>query len=173
MKTYLGVKLVNAEPMTLGDYNEYRGWTIPANEDPKREGYVVHYADGYVSWCPKESFEEANREVTGLSFGHAIEAMKMGKAVTRAGWNGKGMFLFIRPGDRLPVSMIPGIKSLPQVMKDWVQKWTGGDTKFAGGADISLTFTPYICMKAANSEIVNGWLASQTDMLSDDWMIVE
>ena len=63
MNNYIGVKLVQAEEMTLGAYNEYKGWTIPADEDPNREGYRVHYSDDYVSWCPKEQFEKQNLQI--------------------------------------------------------------------------------------------------------------
>ena len=70
-----------------------------------------------------------------LNFGQAIEALKQGKRVARKNWNGKGMFIFMRPADELN--------------------------------------TAYLCMKAADGTIVNGWLASQTDMLSEDWAILE
>ena len=59
MIEYIGTEIVKAEPMTLGDYNDHRGWTIPEDEDPEREGYLVKYPDDYVSWSPKEIFEEA------------------------------------------------------------------------------------------------------------------
>ena len=59
MEEYIGTKIVKAEPMKLGDYNDYRGWTIPEDEDPEREGYLIKYPDDYVSWSPKEIFEEA------------------------------------------------------------------------------------------------------------------
>ena len=59
MEEYIGTKIVKAEPMKLGDYNDYRGWTIPEDEDPEREGYLVKYPDDYISWSPKEIFEEA------------------------------------------------------------------------------------------------------------------
>lgn len=59
MEEYIGTKIVKAEPMKLGDYNDHRGWTIPEDEDPEREGYLVKYQDDYVSWSPKEIFEEA------------------------------------------------------------------------------------------------------------------
>ena len=42
--------------MTLGAYNKMRGWDIPANEDPKKKGFLVKYPDGYISWCPKAEF---------------------------------------------------------------------------------------------------------------------
>lgn len=59
MKKYIGTKLIEAEPMTRGEYNEYRGWTIPADENPADEGYLVRYSDSYVSWSPKEVFDKA------------------------------------------------------------------------------------------------------------------
>lgn len=64
MKTFIGTKILRAEPMDLGAYNRFRSWDIPANEDPSRPGYRVEYPDGYVSWSPKEVFESAYREVT-------------------------------------------------------------------------------------------------------------
>lgn len=58
-KVYVGQKALFARPMTLGAYNLYRGWTIPANENPDDDGYLLEYPDGYVSWSPKAVFEEA------------------------------------------------------------------------------------------------------------------
>lgn len=63
MDTYIGVKLVEAEQMTLGAYNEFKGWAIPENEDPNREGYLVKYSEDYISWCPKEVFEKHNLQI--------------------------------------------------------------------------------------------------------------
>ena len=63
MKTYIGIKKIEAEPMNRGDYNKYRGWTIPADENPADDGYLVKYPDGYESWSPKSAFEEAYSEV--------------------------------------------------------------------------------------------------------------
>lgn len=57
MKKYIGCKLVEAEAMTRGAYNEFRGWTIPQDEDPEDPGYLIRYPDGYVSWSPKQVFE--------------------------------------------------------------------------------------------------------------------
>lgn len=76
MKKYIGCKLIEAEPMTRGNYNEYRGWLIPKNENPKDFGYLVRYPDGYESWSPKEVFDTAyfqvndNKELpSGVSIG--------------------------------------------------------------------------------------------------------
>ncbi|WP_206518514.1 Gp49 family protein [Mesorhizobium sp. M7A.F.Ca.CA.002.12.1.1] len=74
-RTYIGTKVVNARPMNRRDYNDLRSWTVPVNENPADEGYLVEYTDrvenpphvpgfkGYVSWSPKEVFERAYRPV--------------------------------------------------------------------------------------------------------------
>lgn len=64
MKQYLGVKLIEAEPMTHGDYakekyGENQIETDFSKENKDKEGYKVVYQDGYVSWSPKEVFEKA------------------------------------------------------------------------------------------------------------------
>lgn len=102
------------------------------------------------------------------TFGQALESLKRGHLVTRKGWNGKGMFIFMRPEDSLPTNMIVNqVKSLPESFKKWVSDNHGdSDTD-------KIKFTAYLCMKAADGTVVNGWLASQTDMLANDWMIVE
>jgi hypothetical protein len=66
---YIGTKSVLATTMTRGEYNEYRGWTIPENEDPSEQGYLVEYVDGgkpnderhagYISWSPRDVFEKS------------------------------------------------------------------------------------------------------------------
>lgn len=66
LESYIGTKALLASPLNLGDYNVLRGWKIPDNEDPKREGYFVQYPDGYNSWSPKEVFEESYRSTKGL-----------------------------------------------------------------------------------------------------------
>lgn len=72
MKNYTGTKTVNATPMNRLDYNDYRGWELPADEDGADEGYLVEYTDGgkandsrhagYISWSPKEQFDRAYQE---------------------------------------------------------------------------------------------------------------
>lgn len=113
-----------------------------------------------------------NKEVR--DFGSAIKALKAGYAVAREGWNGKGMFVFMRPHDNIDIQMIPKIKSLPQGVKDYlVNQFAKGETHFVSGNPIEVHFTEYLCMKDALGNIVNGWLASQTDMLAEDWTVVE
>ena len=93
MKTYIAVKQVKGKPMTLGDYNAYRKWSIPEDEDPNREGYLVEYPDGYQSWSPKEAFEASHLELKNpstispedldLFIGpNALGSMKLGEKTT-------------------------------------------------------------------------------------------
>ena len=108
------------------------------------------------------------------NFGQAIEALKQGKRVARKGWNGKGMFIFERPADELTPSFIVNkVKSLPKSVKDFIAEKYGNETHYVGGGEITVKFGSYLCMYAADGSIVNGWLASQTDMLSDDWCILD
>ena len=162
MQKYLGVKFVEAKPMSLGDYNNHRGWTIPANEDPYAHGYLVRYPDGYESWCPKGQFEAANRITSGLSFGHAIEAAKKGSKIARRKWNGKDMFVVYMPPLALP----------PYNTADTSRKVNDRTAKFIG-EDQPLNCQPYFAMFNAQKEWIPGWLASQSDMLDDDWYILE
>ncbi|MBK8184228.1 MAG: DUF2829 domain-containing protein [Candidatus Competibacteraceae bacterium] len=71
------------------------------------EGYGVRYEDGYVSWIPKATFEAAYRPSGNLNFGHALEALKSGLRVQRAGWNGKGMYVQVQAPDTNSVMTHP------------------------------------------------------------------
>ncbi len=62
MKQFVGCKLIEAELMNRGEYNLYRGWENPKNENPEDEGYLIRYLDGYISWSPKKQFDEEYRE---------------------------------------------------------------------------------------------------------------
>ena len=157
MSKFIRCHLVDAKPMTRGAYNKKRGWEMPANENPKDKGYLVKYPDGYVSWCPKAQFEAAGRPVDGMTFGMAIEAMKQGKKVARAGWNGKGMYVWIMPG-----STVKDCKTI-----------TDPHLKAIDEAEGEIRFLGSVRMRTATGDVLTGWLASQTDMLSDDWVIVD
>lgn len=165
---YIGVKLINAKTMTRAAYNELRGWALPADENGNDEGFLVEYLDGgkanhkdfdgYISWSPKDVFERAYGSTNGMTFGLAIEALKKGSKVSRAGWNGKGMWLVLVPGT-----------------KD-VALRAGTPYEKALGDVPPIEILPHIDMWTTNAEgrraMLPGWLASQTDMLATDWSIV-
>lgn len=111
-----------------------------------------------------------------LGFDFAILAIKAGKLVTRKGWNGKGMFVFKRPADELPLEMVVNtVKSLPEAVKAYYRPFLEGLVKDDQGAEYAanfkIKFSSYMCMRAADGTIVNGWLASQSDLLAKDWEV--
>ena len=106
-----------------------------------------------VSARPTTKMNEQQHDI-----GWAIAQIKEGKAVQRAGWNGKGMFLFLLPAaENLPTKIIhdPGLREV-------VERELGGDTFSAYGS---------IRMFTADRKILTGWLASQTDLLAEDWQL--
>lgn len=87
-----------------------------------------------------------------ITFGLAIEALKQGEKVCRAGWNGKDMFLFLVPGSQFKVNRLPLLGIYPE--------------------GTVINYCPHIDMKTADDKIVP-WFASQTDVLAEDWQIIE
>lgn len=90
-----------------------------------------------------------------FDFGMALEALKRGKAVSRKGWNGKGMFLTLQNGSEVEGN---------NMRNEPAKKYYG---------DCKAKICPHIDMKAADGSYVVGWLASQTDMLAEDWDIID
>lgn len=172
MKDYIGTKKIKAQPMTKGEYNNYRGWITPENEDPNEAGYLVEYVDGgkpnhdkhegYISWSPMFVFETSYKSSGELSFGHALVLAQEGFKIARKGWNGKNMFVAYMPALNLPSynTQEPGPK-----VNDRTAKYIGKDTP--------LNSLPYFAMFTAQGNWQPGWLASQSDMLANDWCIVE
>ncbi len=149
MITYIRTYIVEAEPMTRGEHLKSKGLKlIPGTGSEADEGYFIQYPDGYKSWCPKESFEKSSRPANEMTFGQAVEAMKNGKKVRRAGWNGKGMYIFLA--------------------SDSIDFHTKADI----GPERNVFVNPCVVMFTAQGEFQPGWLASQADMLSEDWQLV-
>ena len=73
MKLYQGTKQIKAHPMSRGEYNDYRGWAIPDDENPSEPGYLIEYTnggkandtrhEGYISWSPANVFEDSYQPV--------------------------------------------------------------------------------------------------------------
>lgn len=64
MSNFIGVKLVDAEPITLGAYNALRGWGLPTDGNYDEPGYFIKYPDDCVTWCPKKTFERDHMPIT-------------------------------------------------------------------------------------------------------------
>jgi len=166
MKKYIGVKIVEAAPMTLGHYNDYKGWTIPADEDPNREGYRVHYSDGYVSWSPKEIFEETNKELFGLPFGTAVAALKNFIPTTRAKWP-HGTFIFAQVPSLIDGSIVPKMTSLPDsVKKEFAARFDRDHV------NAQLMYKNQIALVDPDNNIC-AWIPTIEDLFATDWCILD
>ena len=96
-----------------------------------------------------------------MNFGQAIESMKLGSKCAREGWNGKGMWLVYMESMSLP----------PYNSQTEGKKFNERTAKYIGEGTPLIT-NPYIAMWTADKKWQPGWLASQTDMLAEDWFIV-
>lgn len=91
-----------------------------------------------------------------MNFGEALEALKRGERVLRRGWNGKGMFLWLKPATL--------------VKEEWCKDPILKEIAHNNGGEVQALGT--ICMKTVDNKVLTGWIASQTDMLSDDWELI-
>ena len=149
MKKYIGAKIIEAAPAFRVVDAEGKARIVVATTEAKHcstvdLGYKVRYPDGYESFSPKDVFEEAYRPIDGMNFGLAIEALRKGFRVCRRGWNGKGIFIELQVPDAYSKMTSPYI---------YIDT-TGLQTQNT---------------EAPKSRVP--WLASQTDMLAEDWEI--
>jgi hypothetical protein len=114
----------------------------PETRDGK-DGYKVIYEEGYTSWCPKDVFEKHNQELDGMTFHFAMEAVKRGNKIARHGWNGKGMWIKLQVPDEHSKMTLPYLYI----------EYPKGSPAYPNGSRVP-------------------WLASQTDLLFDDWFVV-
>lgn len=158
---YYGTKRIAAKPMSRADYNTYRGWALPQDENGADEGYLVVYQDsnpntedydGYVSWSPKAVFDAAYQPTDKMNFSHALQAVKEGHRLCREGWNGKDMFIFLVAGSQFEVNRAPLLGIFPE--------------------GTVIDYSPHIDIKQADGGI-STWVASIGDLMAEDWRIVE
>lgn len=143
-KNYIGVKKIKGFPMNRLDYNVYRGWELPADENGDDEGFLVEYVDGgksnhpdhegYISWSPKEVFDNAYRPTVGMSFGMALEAMQKRLRLTRSTWKDK--FIYYNTPEQIP----------------------------------NYSLWPFLS-ECTNAEDITPWVPTQEDMFADNWMV--
>ncbi len=126
-------------------------------------GYLIYYADGYVSWSPPKPFEDSYLRVPPMTgakkwdeeaegtFGLALAGLKRGERWARTGWNGKDMWVFLVNGSRFEVNREP--------LNIFYDEGT------------QIDYRPHLDMKTADGNIVP-WVATQSDLLMDDWLRV-
>ena len=171
MKTYICTKVIHAVPVKMVNGCLWPdGLPLPAvREIPKEYSvsdccmidtgnpviedcymYTSGRDDKYAAYMSLSDFEAMCRPAESMAFGDALEAMKNGERVAREGWNGKDMYIFIA------------------CEPDFV---TDADISAFDNQDVETG--DVICMKTAQNTFQLGWLASQADMLAEDWYIVE
>lgn len=157
METYVGVKQIQAKEMNRGDYNKYRGWTIPENENPKEKGYLVKYSDGYESWTPEKQFKDAYREYKGMS-ALTDTAILMNSTDYKGRFKAEYLQLVIR---------YKGLKAM-------LEKWDNGTLEFKPTCPRSTydrqirAMEDYIAVLEARAEIEKVNITIYNDMLAKD-----
>lgn len=110
--------------------------------------------------------------------GQAIKAMKDGKRVARAGWNGVGLFVFMQvPAEINVKEIVPKMQSLPQSVKDEFQKrfemlYADGKTPEDDSVHLSIKYSNQMAIVDKQNNI-NGWAPSTSDALATDWVILD
>lgn len=132
-------------PMTLGKYFESRGWSVPYDLPKTTKGYKIESETGLSSWMSYEEFRDKYKEYMGLSFSGALELLKQGCAVAREGWNGKGIFIVLQKPDA------NSKMTHPYIYIDTTGLVTDSDL-------------------APKDRVP--WVASQTYLLAEDWVII-
>jgi len=87
-----------------------------------------------------------------MNFSEALELIKQGKKLTRTGWNGQNMFVYLVPGSQFIVNRHPLLGIYPD------------------GTEIN--YRPHIDLKAADGTC-GVWSISNNDALSEDWRVLE
>lgn len=134
---------------------------------------VVETAEGFADFLrgPDELLEmgeaatdpmapQAGTDLSQFGFSMALMLLKDGQKLQRLGWNGKGMFIYLRRGS-LDMARVHGdlVNGIPRSL-------------FSSGDKGTVTRLPNISMHVAGGATVDGWLASQADMLAEDWQTV-
>lgn len=131
---------------------------VPAYE--KRNVYVYSGRELLIREVPRDGDLQMAPGASG-DFGWALFWLKRGLKVARKGWNGKGMWVALS----WPKSEVRNVEAS--------LFWSEHTKAFAESKGGVAKVQPYIIMKTAADELQSGWLASQSDMLADDWEIVQ
>ena len=153
---------LNIDSVVAVDYSgrqpfKIRIRTLEGEMTARLGDYIIKGVHGELYPCKPdifaETYEECN-EPSVMNFGQAIERLKQGDKVARKGWNGKGMWIVLMPALYLEAGM-----ANPRTIKHI-------------GKGTPLDCQPYIVMWTAERKWQPGWLASQADMLAEDWQVV-
>lgn len=102
-----------------------------------------------------------------LNFGQAVEALKQGKMVTRSGWNGRGLFVFMQVPAEINKEIVPKMQSLPQSVKNEFQRRFDDPNE-----QIDAIYYSNQLALVSTSNMITGWAPSTSDSLAEDWEII-
>ena len=157
--------------MTLGDYNNLRGWPAPKSTDVTKEGYLVEYPlvgdeepnhpefSGYISWSPKATFEGSYAANGSLPFSTIIGALEAGKLCYRSGWNGMGMRVYKQVPSKIDPAVVPKMTSLSDTVKEALMIRKQGPS-----------YRHQLALLQQDGT-VDSWVPSVSDIFSRDWSI--
>ena len=103
----------------------------------------------------------SHEKAVSFSFGEAIELLKAGFAVRRAGWNGKGLSVFKQVPAHIESDIIPKMQSLPQSAKDIILKGKG-----------FIDYTSQCLIYNENTGRADSWVPSISDVFAEDWEVI-
>lgn len=146
------------------DRGVFKVFTLEGVMEAVPGDWIIRGVAGEVYPCKPEIFAAIYRPVaepvSGMDFGQALTAMKAGAKVARAGWNGKNMWVALTPGSAFEARHAKCGHAAAKRADE------------LGDPSAEIELLPHIDMRAADGSIVVGWLASQTDMLAEDWGVV-
>jgi hypothetical protein len=179
-----GANIVNDMPWSF----TYKGQSITHENDtcyliPTPEGTMKFTPDdmlitgvkGEIYPCKKDIFESTYQPESNanLSFGDAIQALKQGKRIARAGWNGKGLFIFMQVPANIDISIVPKMQSLPQSVKDcFVGRASTVSDLESQEKTQSINYKNQMAIVYPDNTI-SGWVPSASDTLEEDWQILD
>ena len=183
--TFIGVKKILAHPMTREEYNNLRGWTVPENENPADDGYLVEYlgsapqpelvgkVDGYASWSPKDVFDQAhiavrNADVDVDDVRNMVEELasaskELVSFETALHYCKRGMYIARKGwnGKGMSVRMVKGT-AIQQALN-----------KHYGDPDDSRNnqqMNNFLVLSSVDGTL-NTWVPSISDLLANDWIV--
>lgn len=103
-----------------------------------------------------------------MNFGEAIQALEEGKLVSRSGWNGKGLFVFMQVPATIGMDIVPKMQSLPPAVKEeFARRSESGDSNLQ-----SICYYNQLALVSPNN-MISGWSPSTSDALAIDWTLYE
>lgn len=171
---------VSISPEDLKAGSPKPGDMIARNPKNHKDQWLVakkYFENNLEPLFEADSEPESERK-NNLPFGLAIEALKQGKRVQRAGWNGKGLFIFMQVPSSVDNSIVPRMTSLPQSVKNEFDQRLNNAKEHCSKYNVdplevnSIRYQNQIAMVYPDNNIY-GWVASPSDVLENDWIILD